>query len=349
MSYLTDMFGPQGAAAIQISIMVLVAFLIGALTILANQRSKVSSLKRDVRSLKSELSLTKEEYRRIKNERDKIIESYNSLSVDNKKFIDEYKQLKKEFETLKTELNLEKNKPALTPLGHREEIKKLKLETERLKEDIDLLSQQNQKLRDEADVIRNEKNTLREDYSKLKSFATMEKQNTIVEIREAKHEAQRYKSESERLHREVESLNKAISRLNSDLEDLKKRDLELRQRLREDQVKLEVEKQNVKLTERERFEREKQKLLESIGVVSEADKEDLQQIRGIGPFIEKKLHTIGVYAIKQIANFTKEDVERATKLIKYFPGRIERDNWIFQAKEIIRVQTKKLELIKKLS
>ena len=67
MTYLTDMFGPQGAAAIQISIMILVAFLIGALTILVNQRSKVSKLKRDIRSLKSELSLTKEEYSRVKN------------------------------------------------------------------------------------------------------------------------------------------------------------------------------------------------------------------------------------------------------------------------------------------
>jgi predicted flap endonuclease-1-like 5' DNA nuclease len=343
------MFGPQGAAAIQISIMVLVAFLIGALTILANQRSKVSKLKRDIRSLKSDLSLTKEEYRRVKNDRDKIVESYNALSADNKKFIDEYKQLKKEFENLKTDLSLEKNKPALTPLGHREEIKKLRLEAERLKDDIDRLSQQNQKLRDEADSIRAERNTLTEEYSKLKGFVVMEKQSAEMEMRDAKREAQRYKSESERLRRDVESLNKTIARLSADLEELNRKDEELKRRLREDQVKLEVEKQNVKLTERDRFEREKQKLLESIGIVAESDKEDLQQIRGIGPFIEKKLHTIGVYAIKQLASFTKDDVERATKLIKYFPGRIERDNWIFQAKEIMRVQTKKLEMIKKLS
>jgi predicted flap endonuclease-1-like 5' DNA nuclease len=340
--YLTDLFGAQVAAAIQISVMIFVAFLIGAITILSGQRSKISKLRRESKALKSELSLTKEEYRRVKNDRDKIIESYNLLNGDNKKLVEEYRQLKKELENLKAEYNLEKNKPSLTPLGHREEIKKLKIEADRLKEEIDHISQQNQKLRDESDALRDEKDLLREEYSKLKGFVLVEKQTSGIDIRDAKHEAQRYKSENERLMRDVESLTKAINRLNNEIEELKKRDENLKHRIREEQIKAEGEKQNIKLTERERFEREKQKLLDSIGVVDAADKDDLQQIRGIGPFIEKKLHKIGVYSVRQIANFTKDDVERATVLIKYFPGRIERDNWIFQAKEIVRVQTKKL-------
>ena len=346
-SYLNEYMGPQASAAIQISIMVFVAFLIGAITVWLNQRAKISKLKKENKALKSELSLTKEEYRRAKNDKDKVVEAYNGLNSDNKKLIEEYRHLKKEFENLKTEYNLEKNKPALTPMNYREEIKKLKFEAEKLSEDIDSLSQQNQKLRDEAESIRDEKNALREEYSKLKGFVLMEKQRAAIEIRDAKHEAQKYKSESERLHRDVESLNKMVHKLNNEIDELRRRDEDLKNKVREDHLRLEAEKQNIKLTEREKFEREKQKLLESIGVVAETDKEDLKQIRGIGPFIEKKLHTIGVYAIQQIANFTKDDVDRATLLIKYFPGRIERDNWIFQAKEIIRVRVKKLEVIKK--
>jgi len=342
--HLTDLFGPQGAAAVQISVMIFIAFLIGAITVLSNQRSKVSKLKRESKALKSELSLTKEEYRRVKNDRDKIVESYNLLNGDNKKLIEEYRHLKKELENLKTEYSLEKNKPSLTPMGHREEIKRLKLDVDKLKEELDYINQQNQKLRDEADTIRDQKNLIREEYSKLKGFVLVGKQTSVAEIRDARHEAQRYKSENERLARDVESLNKTIHKLNNEIEELKKRDENLKHRIREEQVKSEGEKQNIKLTERERFEREKQKLLDSIGVVDAADKDDLQQIRGIGPFIEKKLHKIGVYSVRQIANFTKDDVERATILIKYFPGRIERDNWIFQAKEIVRVQSKKLKI-----
>lgn|GEM_PF-2012667 len=336
LSRLTDLFGVQGAAALQISVMVFVAFVIGAITVLSGQRSKVAKLRLECKALKSELSLTKEEYRRVKNDRDKIVGSYNLLNGDNKKIIEEYRQIKKELEILKTEYNLEKNKPSLTPLGYREEIKGLKIEVDTLKEEIDRISQQNQRLRNESDMLRDEKNLAREEYSKLKGFFLVGKQTSGMEIRDAKHEAQRYKSENERLTRDVESLNRSIHRLNNELEELKRREDSLRHKIKEEQSRAEDEKTITKLTE-------KQKLLNSVGVASSSEKDDLKQIRGVGPFIEKKLHKIGIYTIRQIANFTKDDAERATSLIKYFPGRIERDNWVFQAKEMLRVQSKKLK------
>lgn len=63
-------------------------------------------------------------------------------------------------------------------------------------------------------------------------------------------------------------------------------------------------------------------------------KDDLTQISGIGPFIEKKLNGLGIYTFEQIGGFTPETVQKVTEAIEFFPGRIERDNWIDQAKAL---------------
>ncbi|HRI28629.1 MAG TPA: hypothetical protein PK239_07425 [Chitinophagales bacterium] len=79
---------------------------------------------------------------------------------------------------------------------------------------------------------------------------------------------------------------------------------------------------------------------ERIGFASEADKDNLQLIKGIGPFIERKLNALGIFTFRQIANFTPEDVERVTDAIEFFPGRIVRDNWVTQADEFARSKGK---------
>jgi len=79
----------------------------------------------------------------------------------------------------------------------------------------------------------------------------------------------------------------------------------------------------------------------TIGQTDESQKDDLKQIIGIGPFTEQKLNALGIYTFQQISNFTPNDVVRVTEIIEFFPGRIERDQWINQAKEFLTVnQTK---------
>ena len=73
-----------------------------------------------------------------------------------------------------------------------------------------------------------------------------------------------------------------------------------------------------------------------IGVASVAIADDLKEIMGIGPFLEKKLYAIGIYTFRQIANLTKEDIDTVNDIIEFFPGRIERDNWVRQAAELTR-------------
>ncbi|GAA0722710.1 hypothetical protein GCM10009430_25380 [Aquimarina litoralis] len=80
---------------------------------------------------------------------------------------------------------------------------------------------------------------------------------------------------------------------------------------------------------------EKPKLnFESFGKADETQKDDLKRISGVGPFIEKKLNSIGIFTFDQISRFTKEDIETVTELIQFFPGRIERDNWTDQAEKL---------------
>ena len=73
---------------------------------------------------------------------------------------------------------------------------------------------------------------------------------------------------------------------------------------------------------------------ESFGKADASEKDDLKRISGVGPFIEEKLNSIGIYTFDQISKFTKEDIDTVTELIQFFPGRIERNNWTKQASKL---------------
>ncbi len=62
----------------------------------------------------------------------------------------------------------------------------------------------------------------------------------------------------------------------------------------------------------------------------------------------EKLNALDIYTFQQISNFTEEDVQLVTEVIEYFPGRIERDEWILQARELIRIEGKKSELLRRI-
>lgn len=62
-------------------------------------------------------------------------------------------------------------------------------------------------------------------------------------------------------------------------------------------------------------------------------KDDLKKISGVGPVLEKKLNALGIASYRQIANFTEDDVARVDEALS-FKGRIERENWIEQARDL---------------
>ena len=61
-------------------------------------------------------------------------------------------------------------------------------------------------------------------------------------------------------------------------------------------------------------------------------KDNLQQIAGIGPKLEQSLNKLGVYYYWQIAAWNKRDIRTVDANLEAFRGRIERDDWVSQAK-----------------
>jgi predicted flap endonuclease-1-like 5' DNA nuclease len=87
----------------------------------------------------------------------------------------------------------------------------------------------------------------------------------------------------------------------------------------------------------------------SFGTAKDAEKDDLQMISGIGPYIEERLHALDIFTFRQISNFTKQDIETINDAIIYFSGRIDRDEWVAQAKELVQSNDRRTELLKRIS
>lgn len=68
---------------------------------------------------------------------------------------------------------------------------------------------------------------------------------------------------------------------------------------------------------------------------SSTAKDDLKRIKGIGPQNEQRLNAMGIYKFSDIAAWSKrEQADIGEKLA--FPGRIEREEWVKQAKAFVR-------------
>ncbi|MEV8465294.1 NADH-quinone oxidoreductase subunit NuoE [Fluviibacterium sp. DFM31] len=64
--------------------------------------------------------------------------------------------------------------------------------------------------------------------------------------------------------------------------------------------------------------------------------DDLKKIKGIGPKLEEALNEIGVYHFDQIAGWTEAEVAWVDENLIAFKGRVSRDDWVAQAKELIK-------------
>jgi predicted flap endonuclease-1-like 5' DNA nuclease len=62
--------------------------------------------------------------------------------------------------------------------------------------------------------------------------------------------------------------------------------------------------------------------------------DDLKLIVGIGPVLERMLHNLGVTTFRQIARWSERDSAEFDAKLPEFPGRIVRDQWVTQAREL---------------
>ena len=77
-----------------------------------------------------------------------------------------------------------------------------------------------------------------------------------------------------------------------------------------------------------------------IGTATKKDADDLQAIKGIGPYSEEKLNALGIFTYAQLANFDRETEDEVNEAIEHYSGRIRRDEWVKQAQEIVGAEIK---------
>ncbi|MGH1350413.1 MAG: 50S ribosomal protein L19 [Methyloligellaceae bacterium] len=68
------------------------------------------------------------------------------------------------------------------------------------------------------------------------------------------------------------------------------------------------------------------------------DADDLTKISGVGEELQKRLYKFGVMQYEQIANFSDEDLTKIDEILN-FKGRIERENWVGQARDLMAAST----------
>jgi predicted flap endonuclease-1-like 5' DNA nuclease len=116
-----------------------------------------------------------------------------------------------------------------------------------------------------------------------------------------------------------------------DLNPLSARIEENERRLRAlESVKVEPRPENVSGAEMQQVRTPKQ----GRARVRARRRDDLKQIHGIGPVIERILYRQGVFLYRQIAGWKNEDIERISQKLGTFQDRIRRDKWIASAKQL---------------
>jgi hypothetical protein len=53
--------------------------------------------------------------------------------------------------------------------------------------------------------------------------------------------------------------------------------------------------------------------------------------------MEMLLNGFGIQAWEQLANLTPDDVVKVSEALQAFPGRIQRDEWVRQARELVEI------------
>lgn len=195
-------------------------------------------------------------------------------------------------------------------------------------EKLEAQHQENNSLARAMDDYKNQVELWREKHFK----ASQQKSSDLASENE---KLQRHKSELESSLKESRNETREVQ---SRLQEIEKEmgTLRYRNRQLEFQTK-ELEESNAKLKGEigNLSERKEKKSISDhpfVRPVEPEEKDNLTKIKGVGPFIEKRLNMIGIYTFQQLAELSPEMVDRVGAAIEFFPHRIIRDDWVGQAK-----------------
>ncbi len=92
---------------------------------------------------------------------------------------------------------------------------------------------------------------------------------------------------------------------------------------------------HLKLVADENFDATPTGLLNIVSAPVGGTADDLKWISGVGPKLEETLNELGIYHFEQIAKWDHSEIDWVDDYLQ-FSGRIERDNWIEQAKALAK-------------
>ncbi len=180
----------------------------------------------------------------------------------------------------------------------------------------------NEQLRKLEHTLARARETFREDFFTI----NREKERLQVELGKSKHEITHVQNE--------------LSASQSSLQSLQQINTQLERTLNKEQVskhELEVNLEEVRHQSERKEHIQSDFISERILAATQIEKQDiddLKEIKGIGPVIEKKLNMLGIVSFKQVSAFTDEAIDQIARAVKFFPDRIKRDHWVQQAKEL---------------
>lgn len=202
-----------------------------------------------------------------------------------------------------------------------------------LENSVDEFKSENQNLAAKSNAINHQ-------FQSYRTKSVSEISGMKLKLSEAKHELDSLKKKSEQEESTLQKLKLEKAEKNQLLQEKilesEKITAQLiqvesaRQRLEQTNTALDNEVRQLRKLREEKPSTSNRPLVVKTSV--KLPKDDLTKIKGIGPFIEKRLNMVGIYNFKQLSELEPEMLERVGAAIEFFPDRILRENWIGQAK-----------------
>lgn len=191
-----------------------------------------------------------------------------------------------------------------------------------LERNIDKLETENSELIDDATQMRQQIETLKRENKDLSELKIHNKELTRAlesidgSRRKSEDDAERYRTYADESEKKSETLRLKLDEVQKNFAEIEVQ----QQKALED-----VREETVTKPSMGRLTRELPKL----------EVDNLQEIVGIGKVFEQTLHDLGIVSFRQIADFGIADVARVNSELKESKGRLEQDDWIGQAKDLL--------------
>ena len=235
--------------------------------------------------------------------------------------------LSKQLETAKLQHTTEKN-------THERQIAELTKQHEQTVIQLNNLQRQLREADAAANSLQAQKEKLSGELNERKIHLAQAQQNYTVTL----HEQQRLNAQVMRLENENQQQRQQLERTlreiqakthaNDSLRVALNNQTQLNEKLQHSQVQISVPQ--------EESAEDTSSPPKALMAKKPAHIDDLKQIKGVGPKLEKMLHKLGIYQFAQIATFDRQDSAWVDEHIESFKGRIYRDQWVKQAKKLSR-------------